>query len=257
MARAADLLQDDAALNALPGVRLQATGFVGGAASDQPLPAMELAVAVHRPGVWGPGCTLKQAQADYVSPAKVAVHFNTLEPLLRLLATPDGPGEAGWFAAPAMATTGRGERLYGRRVVLLSAPGLPPVLPLTVDEYLGHWERTLAEMAAFAPGSAAAAELAALRLHRAGLRASERQAPVALAATAEAAPVWAYSRADAAGAQPLLRDNRPLGRGAAPGAVRLVVLEVWINHEGDELTGTLEDWLARVDTRPYAALLQP
>jgi hypothetical protein len=253
-AQALERLRIDRALNALPGVRLQADGHIGAAARGDALPVSELRVSLHRPPVWGPDCTLKQAAADYVSPANVEVSFNRLDPLWHLLATPADEAIAPWFPAPERAIGGHGETVWGRRVVLLTPPGRPAVLPLTVAEWLTLHERTLAE--ASRHGAAPAREaLQALRAYRQRLAPSELAAAVALGPRSDGSPDWAYVTADTPGSVTLLRPNPALWAAARPGEVRLVALRVWLNDENEPLAGVLEGWLHGVDLAPYRALL--
>lgn len=247
-------LRADAALNALPGVRLQADGHVGAAARNEVLPAAELRVSLHRPPVWGPGCTLKQAAADYVSPANVEVSFNRLSPLWHLLATPGDDAVSTWFPAPDRELGTHGETVWGRRVVLLTPPGLPAVLPLTVAEWLALHEQELAEAARLGAVPARDA-LGALRTHRQRLAPALLATPVALGPRSHGSPDWAYVTADTPGSLPLMRRNPALWAGARPGEVRVVALRVWLNDENEPLAGDLETWLQRLDLTPYRALL--
>lgn len=128
--RALELLQADAALQALPGLRLQAKAFLGAPAEPVPLAQAEVSVGLHRAAVWGrSGCTLDQARADYVVPVELGARFNDPAPLLQLLESPLSALEAGFFPEPPVTGRLQGLPVYGGRVLLLGPPGVDPLLP--------------------------------------------------------------------------------------------------------------------------------
>jgi hypothetical protein len=251
--RAQALLESDPRLNSIGGVRLQVKGFLGAPADPVPLAQAHATVGVHRPAVWGPQpCTLDQGRADYVVPIELGARFNDLAAVWQLQASPQAARKDGFFALPPVTGRVQGEPVYGGRVVLLTPTGVPALVPHTVADHLHHWERELSEL------DPNGADLAALRAHRKGLASAALQAPVALAApTGLNEAMWAYHAVGTPGSQPMVRVNPALWRGQPESALRLISLDVWINNEGDALTGDAEAWLLGLDLTPWRALLQP
>lgn len=266
--RAGELLRNDPLLNKLPGLRLQLKSFIGFPATDQALPVGEIGAHGSRPPVWGPGCTLQQAKADYVSPFNVSVHFNTLDPVWHTLPSPDAVRTTGWFVPAEFTRNARGDRLHARRVLVLARENRPALVPLTVDEYLAHYENDRQRMASELRQMLAAMpngpreglqrverELAELRAQRKALTPAQRSAPAAIGPQNDGAAEWATAPADAPGAITLMRPNPALFAGARAGEVRVITVSVWMNNEGDEHQAALEAWLAQLDPRPFEALL--
>lgn len=253
MQRAQALLESDARLNAIAGVRLQVKGFLGAPADPVPLAQAAVTVGVHRPPVWGPtGCTLDQARADHAVPIELGARFNDLAALWQLLPSPGSAARDGFFEQPPVTGAVQGEPVYGGRVLLLAPPGVPPLVPHTVADHLRFWEAQLASL------DPQGTELRALRDHRRRLAASALQAPVALGAPASLGePPWTYHPVGTPGTRPMVRVNPALWQGQPRHALRLLSLDVWINHEGDALTGAAEAWLQGLDPAPWRALLQP
>jgi hypothetical protein len=251
--RAQALLEADPRLNAIDGVRLQVKGFLGAPADPVPLAQAHATVGVHRPPVWGPRpCTLDQGRADYVVPIELGARFNDLAALWQLSPSPQAAAKDGFFPLPPVTGRVRGEPIYGGRVLLLAPQGVPALVPHTVADHLRHWER---ELTALDPDGA---ELAALRAHRQRLSPESLRAPVALGApTSPSEALWTYHAVGTPGTQPMVRANPALWRGQPESALRLISLDVWINNEGDALTGYAEAWLLGLDLTSWRALLQP
>lgn len=267
--KASALLSADPGLNALPDtLRLQIKSTLSAGVDDEPLPVAEIGAHGHREPVWGPGCSLQQSRADYVSPFNVAVHLNTLDPVWHTLANPADVDAQGWFAPVGEVEHVRGDRLHGGRVLVLSRPDRPALVPLTVDAFHDFHEKLLREtletMRAWheiSPDAAsvvrAEQQLAALLAHRRSLSPAQKAAQAHLAPSMGDAPPWVAATADARGAIPLFQPNPSLWQDAKPGDIRVITVSLWMNNEGDELQSALESWVANVDLRPYEALLSP
>ncbi len=256
--RVEQILRADAGLNRLGDVRLQL-----GSSTDIPrhTGAPRSAVvraSAHRSPVWTSGCGLDQRKADYVSPFNVAVHINSLQSLVHLLASPDEERENGHFYLPQQTGSAGGQPIFGKRVMLITPDGVPALVPLTVKEHLDSWERQLTEMQGGAQVPQIAAQLRGLRAHRSGLTPAQLSAPVALGGIdAGDNNMWSYSLTSDANAIPRVRFNPALWRQSNAQSVRAIAVEVWINNEDDALKEAMETWLARFDPAPLKALLKP
>lgn len=266
--RAGNLLRNDAALNQLPDLRLQIKSFIGYPSGDQSLPVGEVGAHGNHPEVWGKGCSLQQGRADYVSPFNVSIHLNTLDPVFQTLATPSAVESVGWFAPADFTMHARGDRLHGRRVLVLSHPKRPALVPLSVLEYLNFHEKKmmseidqLKQVIAIAPGTPTEGlrrlqtELGNLQKYRKQLNPTQLALPAALGRQPEDAASWAIVSQEEKDAVTLFKPNPKLWDGARPGDVRVMTISVWMNNEGDRHQAALEAWIATLDLVPFEALL--
>jgi len=123
--------------------------------------------------------------------------------------------------------------------------------------------RSLAEARQLAQDDDPSGERAALRALRAAMSPAALAAPAWVSSAAMEGQRFALAQAGEPGAQPLVQINPALWRGAGPTAVRTVALEVFLNRSevfdtpDTPLHADVRGWLARVDPRPYAALITP
>lgn len=242
---AEQLMRADPRLNAVSGVRFQANRGAG--ASIAPV-----RVGLHARNVWGPGCTLDQGRADYLTPASVTLSFNTPGDIAHALPAPPGEGGSPAFAllpqdaeiferSGVIAYNGAGVRLY-------RAGGRRAIVPFRVRDHLAFWETELERISAEGGADFADAELAKLRARRASLSAAQLEAQVAQSAEAAGESLWGYAEASDEGAMPLYQIAPELLAPASDrGAVRVVVAEYSI-ADGDTVPeASLRAWLEGVD----------
>lgn len=128
----------DASLNAIAKVRYQLHRYIG--APDHPGAPLtaKSSVYLHKPDAWAGQCGLKP-WADTVHFANLEVQFNTLSALESgaQLTNPH------FIREPEITGRNGGYPIYENRVLVLTAGGIPPFVPVTVGEYLDDWQRQL------------------------------------------------------------------------------------------------------------------
>jgi hypothetical protein len=132
----------DAAINAIRNVRYQVHRYIGTAYHPGAPLSGESAIYLHKPDAWAGSCGLKP-WADTVHFASLEVEFNNLRAL-------EGPADGGggladtrYFHEPEITARRDGYPVYEGRVLVLTAGNLPPLVPVTLGEYLDAWQRTL------------------------------------------------------------------------------------------------------------------
>jgi hypothetical protein len=140
LARAGDLMRGDAAIHAMPEVRYRLHRSVS-VSQHRGAPAAATAqVMLHRADAWEGRCGLKP-WADRVHFGALSVHLNDLTSVLRPLAVNDDMLQG--FMAPRETGRVAGHPVYDGRLLVLTAGGLPPFVPVTVGAYLDAWQRHL------------------------------------------------------------------------------------------------------------------
>jgi hypothetical protein len=141
--QAEQALRADAGINAIDRVRYQAHRFIG----YQPLyPGAPLAAHVdiylHKPRSWAEGCSLRE-YADEISFASLNLTLNDLGALASLGGDSFTEEDLGAFLEPPLTGRRDGYPIYAHRVLLITPPGIEPLTPVSVAEYLDFWERRL------------------------------------------------------------------------------------------------------------------
>ncbi len=136
-------LRTDAGINAIEAVRYQAHRFV----EYQPLhPGAPLAahvdVYLHKPRTWAEGCALRE-YADELSFASLNLALNNLGALASLSGDSFAEEELAAFTEPPLTGRRDGYPIYADRVLVITPPGIEPLTPVSVAEYLDYWERRL------------------------------------------------------------------------------------------------------------------
>lgn len=301
MARAARLLRQAPVIQAIDGVRYQLRRHASPARHAGAPGSAEVAVWLHTPKAWAAGCSL-MPWAGRVYPAGLSVHFNDLGPVWADAAPPEGglramraPRETGRVAGhpiydgrllvitppgvPAWVpvTTGQWLDAWQRHLQAESRSSSQELAELSGAD----WSAAEAQLARLDPAAAASlrqslqeARQMARQPDATGERAALQALRASLDAAALAAPAWISSEAlegrrfalaspRAPGAQALVQVNPVLWRGAGPGAIRVVALEVFLNRTDpfdspdSPLEAAARSWLSQVDPHPYAELLTP
>lgn len=255
--QAGALLEADPAIAAIGDARARLHRTVGHAMHVGAPIGGAAAVWLHAPQWWGQGqgCTLTRG-ADAAHFASLAVRLNDLDAVLHLVASPSEASETGWFPLPAASDSVGGLPIRGGRVVIVTAPGKEPFVAVTVREHLTRQDSLLGDWAR--RGDAIArAQQDSLRRHRVALTAAHLDAPVAFGPIVGGEPLWHYVATDAAHAERRWKVNPALWRGARPGAVRAITLELFINNQGDPQTEAMVAWMRHLDVPAWASLLTP
>lgn len=254
---AEQLLRNDARLQAIPGVRFQANRHVTLPARDGGPFTGETWVGLHTSDVWGPGCTLVQGRADYLTPASVSIAFNDPGQLAHAL--PSEPGVSGFPLSKEAAETLRQRDVIaynGAGVRLFGPGGRVAIVPVRVGDHLDAWERELKRMGADGAGEFAAAELAKLRDHRAGLSARELDTQAAVSASSYDKAIWGYGRLEDDDALPLFQISPELLLPTTEkGGVYVVVAQYSIANAEAVAEPLLRRWLEALDISPLLPFL--
>jgi hypothetical protein len=128
----------DAALNAIAKVRYQLHRHIGGPGYPGAPLSAESSVYLHKPDAWAGQCGLKP-WADTVHFASLEVQFNTL----RALEGGAQLTDTRFIREPEITGRNGGYPIYENRVLVLTAGGVSPFVPVTVGEYLDDWQRQL------------------------------------------------------------------------------------------------------------------
>ncbi len=136
-------LRADRGINAIDRVRYQAHRFV----EYQPLhPGAPLSahvdVYLHKPRSWAAGCALRE-YADEISFASLNLTLNSLGELASLGGDSFTEEDLGAFLEPPLTGRRDGYPVYAHRVLVITPPGIEPLTPVSVVEYLDFWERRL------------------------------------------------------------------------------------------------------------------
>ncbi|HSV48076.1 MAG TPA: hypothetical protein VLJ58_19965 [Ramlibacter sp.] len=155
------LLHRQSELHALPRTRLRSSWQLGGQWQEPARPAGFL-LRDHRESVWTPGGCGVIAGADRLEPkAGVVVRVNVPHAFFDT-AAPELKDEQlqAWREVPATGAV-RGHTLYGGHMLVFTASGRLPWVPVTTEEYLDFTERDLGRQLQDARRSRAEAQRAA------------------------------------------------------------------------------------------------
>lgn len=241
------LLRADPALNAIGGVRFQANRLLTYIDNEQPTYTASVWVTLHEPDVWsGPDCSIRQGEADYFNKRAVEINFNQLTDITGAAAAEGEPDEPmivnllpeaieAYQRTGVISTVGEGVRAF--------RPGGGPVLvPLTVSEYLGMWEKRLGVFIAEGGGEFATPQLNALKTHRSSLSPDQMKAQVWMDGS-YSDQLWAYSAENTDNGAPIFQVAPELLKGFADKtAVNLVTVK-WYGPDDDTATKALADWV--------------
>lgn len=241
------LLREDPALNAIPGLRFQANRSITYIDNEQPTYTASVWVTLHEPDVWsGPGCGIRQGEADYFNKRAVEINFNQLTDIIGAAAAQGEPGEPmivnlfpeaieAYQRTGVISTVGEGVRAF--------RPGGGSVLvPLTVSEYLGMWEKRLNAIIAEGGGEFATPQLNALKAHRASLSPDQLKAQVWMDGS-YSDQLWAYSAQKTDNGAPIFQVAPDLLNGFADNTAVNLVTVTWYGPDDDEATRALADWV--------------
>ncbi len=134
--------RSDAAINAIPGVRYQVHRYIGVPYHPGAPLSGDSTIYLHKPDAWAGQCGLK--------PWADNVHFASLEVELNNLRALEGPADGGvaltdtrFFYEPEITARRGGYPVYDNRILVLTAGGMAPFVPVTLGEYLDDWQRKL------------------------------------------------------------------------------------------------------------------
>lgn len=254
------MLRGDPRLNAIPNVRYQANRSVTLPVVEGGAFTASAWVGLHAPKVWGPGCTLDQGRADYLTPASVTLSFNTPGDVAHALPSPPNEGGPAVFPlSPRDAETFErtGVIAYNNAAVrLYRAGGRRAIVPFRVRDHLAFWEAELERISADGGAEIADPQLAGLRARRAALSPAELDAQAAISAATSGESLWAYAAVGGPDASPLYQIAPDLMRPVADkGAVQVVVAEYSIAEPEAVSEAGLRAWLDALDLSPLDAFL--
>ncbi len=141
--RAEAALRADRAANAIRDVRYQAHRSIEWEPRhpDAPL-AAHVHAYLHKPDAWQGKCSLK-GYADDVHFATLDVELNDLTELVNLAESSFAQDGFDAFYEPPLTGRREGYPIYANRVLVITPPGVAPLVPIHVAEYLDFWERKL------------------------------------------------------------------------------------------------------------------
>jgi hypothetical protein len=179
------LVQANAAMHGLSGVRLRSRWHIGGAGG--PARSLWYQARDHRPETWVGDCGVLEGADRLPARASIVVQVNATSVLFNGEPEINDEGLRAWREPPVVGTL-QGRPLYHGWQVVLSGSGRPPWVHVTQAEFLAFAEREIARQQAGSGGHNPywQAQLEALRRHRATLDAA------ALAAPARNAWVWQH-----------------------------------------------------------------
>lgn len=145
--RVAAVLKSDPAINAITGVRYRTHLYIGAPHYRSAPKSASASVYLHKPDMWVGACGLRKG-ADIVHFVELNVALNDLTSLgLGTDMAGDGHADADFAYAPRQVGQRGGYPIYengaGNRVLLITAGGRPPLVPVTVGEYLDAWQTRL------------------------------------------------------------------------------------------------------------------
>jgi len=246
MQTAETLMREDPALNAIPGLRFQANRSLTYIDNDQPTYTASVSVTLHEPDVWsGPGCSIQQGEADYFNKRAVEINFNQLTDIIGAAAAQGEPGEpmiVNLFpeAIEAYQRTGL-INTVGEGVRAFRPDGGPILVPLTVSDYLGMWEKRLNTFIAEGGGDFASPQLQALKAHRASLSPAGLKAQVWMDGS-YSDQLWAYAAEKTELGAPIYQVAPDLLKGFADKTRVNLVTVKWYGPDDDGATTALRDW---------------
>ena len=259
MQQAEAMMREDPSLGAIAGLRFQANRSLTYIDSEQPAYTASVSVTLHEPNVWsGPGCGIRQGEADYFNKRAVEINFNQLTDIIGAAAAQGEPGEPmivnlfpeaieTYQRTGLINTVGEGVRAF-------RPDGGPVIVPLTVSEYLGMWEKRLNTFIAEGGGEFAAPQLKALKAHRATLSPAQLEAQVWMDGS-YSDQLWAYVAEKTELGAPVYQVAPDLLDGFADKtAVNLVTVK-WYGPDDDEATKALEDWARNFPVAKANALM--
>lgn len=136
------LQRDDRAIGAMTGVRYQVHRYIGRPYHPGAPMTGTSCIFLHKPEAWTGKCGLK--------PWADNVHFASLEVKINDLTGLEGQKEPGesfsdthFFVEPEITGRNGGHPIYERRILVMTSGHLPAWVPVTLGEYLDHWQRKL------------------------------------------------------------------------------------------------------------------
>ncbi len=135
--------RSDPGINAISRVRYQVHRYIGIPAHPGAPLSGKSAIMLHKPGAWAgrPGdCQLKPS-ADRTHFASLTVALNNLTGLSGL--TDNGLDTLQAFFEPALTGHQDGAPIFENRILVMTAGNVPAFVPVTVGEYLDHWNKRL------------------------------------------------------------------------------------------------------------------
>ncbi len=259
MQKAESLMREDRPLNAIPGLRFQANRSLTYIDNDHPTYTASVWVTLHEPDVWSDsGCGIRQGDADYFNKRAVEVSFNQLTDIISAAAAQGEPGEpmivnlfpeaiAAYQQTGLINTIGEGVRAF-------RPDGGAILVPLTVSEYLGMWEKRLNTFIAEGGGEFAAPQLKALQAHRATLSATQLKAQVWMDGS-YSDQLWAYAAEQTELGAPIYQVAPDLLTGFADKTAINLVTVKWYGPDDDETTRALQDWVRNFSATQAGTLM--
>jgi len=246
LTKAEAMMREDAALNAIDGVRLQANPSITYIDNDQPTYTGTVWVTLNEPGVWAEsGCGLKQGEADYFHKYAASISFNQLTDIISDAGAQGEPGEPVIAnmqpeAVELFRKTGV-IRTLGQGVHAFRPDGGQVLVPLTVGEYIDMWDKRLKAFVADGGGEFATPQLQNLRAHRASLSPAQLKAQVWMDGS-YSDQLWAHADGPTELGVPLFQIAPDLLKASADKTAVNLVTVTWYGPDGDPVTEALADW---------------
>lgn len=243
---AENMMRDDARLNAIPGFRFQSNDSITYIDNQWPTYTGVVWVTLNGPDVWaGPGCGVKQGEADYFHQYSAGINFNQLADIIGAAGAEGDPGEPLIAnmqpeAADLFRRTGV-IRTQGQGMRAFTPDGSPVLVPLTAAEYLNMWERRLKAIEADGGGEFATPQLNALNAHRATLSPAALKAQVWMDGS-WSDQLWAYSSVPTEIDVPLFQVSPALLKASTDKTAVNLVTVTWYGPDGDPVTEALAEW---------------
>lgn len=244
--KAEGMMREDTALNAISGLRFQANPSITYLDNEHPVYTGEVWVTLNEPDVWaGPGCNLKQGEADYFHKYAASITFNQLSDIIGNSGAQGEPGEPMivnmqpdaidlYKRTGVIRTVGQGVRAFRR-------DGKPVLVPLTVGEYLAMWEKRLDAMTAEGAGDFSAPQVNALKAHRARLSPAQLGAQVWMDGS-WSDQLWAYADGPTELGAPIYQIAPDLLQAFGDKTDINLVTVSWYGPDGDPVSEALSDW---------------
>lgn len=256
------MLHDDAALNAITGMRFQANRSITFVDNEWPTYTANTWVTLHEPDVWGKsGCTLDQGQADYRNTRGIEISFNEVSRVLNLTGASVGEPEDPMLVLmdpQALAQFQRtGLLVQGNEAgKVFRVDGKPIIIPYTLDEHFAFWERKLLEFSDAGADDYAGPELKSLRADRSSKSQVDLSAPVWMSGEASGKKVWGYAEAGDPQGVPAFQIAPDLfAAGRDPLAINLIVVSTY-SQPDDSSFVALRRWVGSFDIDDARVLLE-